>query len=290
MTPEIAILVSSFERPRHLERVLASIGAQRGVEPSRMEVVVTDDGSSDDTPDVVAKFARSVSFRVSLTTHAHEGFQLARCRNEGVVASTAPYLLFLDGDCLAPPTHVCEHLRRRRQGGVMAGYCCLLSRRQTEQLTVAQVLAAEYLDLASANELSKLRRMDRKARWYEWLRHSTKPKLFGGNVGISREHYLRVNGYDENFVGWGCEDDDLRLRLRAAGIRIHSILRWTHTYHLWHPVGKTTPALWKDGRNVSYLNRIGRTTRAPNGVGKYFLHDGPRVDVERWNVSLAKAS
>ena len=66
-----------------------------------------------------------------------------------------------------------------------------------------------------------------------------------------------MNGYDENFEGWGCEDDDLRLRLRRAGVRIESILSRTHTYHLWHPTDATYPQSWRDGRNVAYLKRRG---------------------------------
>jgi GT2 family glycosyltransferase len=110
--------------------------------------------------------------------------------------------------------------------------------------------------------------MDRKARLYSLLRHPTKPKLFGGNIGISRADYEAVNGYDENFEGWGCEDDDLRLRLRQAGVRVHSILRWTRTYHLWHPRGETTPEQWKEGANVGYLTRGRRPTRCHNGLWK----------------------
>ena len=114
-------------------------------------------------------------------------------------------------------------------------------------------------------------------------------KLFGGNVGISREHYLRVNGYDETFVGWGCEDDDLRLRLRASRIRIYSILRWTRTYHLWHPVGETTPTVWSEGQNVAYLKRPDRTAWASNGVDKY-LAGQQLIDATRWNLPVARAS
>ncbi len=99
MPPDIAILVSSFERPWHLERCLASIEAQRQV-AGRFEVVVTDDGSRDRTLPMVASLIRRVSFPLDYTTHLHNGFQLARCRNEGVAASTAPYLLFVDGDCI----------------------------------------------------------------------------------------------------------------------------------------------------------------------------------------------
>ncbi len=171
---------------------------------------MTDDGSRDDTPWVVERFARRVPFRVQLTTHEHAGFQLARCRNEGVFASQAPYLLFLDGDCLIPPDHLRQHLKRQRRGVVQAGYCCLLTRETTERLTIEEVYRGSFVQAASPIERAKLARMHRKARLYNWMRHPTKPKLFGGNVGIYRRDYEHVNGYDENFRGWGCEDDDLR--------------------------------------------------------------------------------
>src|SRR3954471_7635786 len=95
--PEIALLMSTFERPRHLRLALESIARQSGVE-GRMELVVTDDGSTDETPEIVRDFAASVNFPVEFTTHPHTTFQLARGRNEGVRASRAPYILFLDGD------------------------------------------------------------------------------------------------------------------------------------------------------------------------------------------------
>ena len=52
-----------------------------------MELIVTDDGSTDETPQIVADFAGRVPFRVAFTTHPHTTFRLARSRNEGVEAS-----------------------------------------------------------------------------------------------------------------------------------------------------------------------------------------------------------
>ena len=201
-TPEIAVLVSSYQRPYHLLRVLHSIACQVDVD-GQFEVVVTDDGSTDETPDVVREFAASVPFRVGFTTHPHETYQLARCRNEGVRVTVAPYLLFLDGDCLIPPDHLKQHLARRRPGVAHAGYCALLDQQSTEQIDIAAVRAGKYLEFAPRSELRKLARLDLKSRLYHLIRHPTKPKLFGGNVGIHRADYEVVNGYDEKFEGWG---------------------------------------------------------------------------------------
>ena len=53
--PQIALLLSTYRKPRHLERVLTSIAMQQRV-AGRFELVVTDDGSTDDTLDVVDRF------------------------------------------------------------------------------------------------------------------------------------------------------------------------------------------------------------------------------------------
>jgi len=266
--PEIALIISSYQQARHLQWVLASVAGQVGLEPGALEVVVTDDGSTDETSRMVEAFAHSVDFPVRFITHPHQGFGLARSRNDGVRASSAPYLLFLDGDCLIPPDHLACHLKHRKPGAVMAGYCCRLDRTTTERIDEQAIFRGDYLQWVPPSELRLLAKMDRKARFYNWIRHPRKPKMFGGNIGIWRADFERVNGFDENFQAWGGEDDDLRLRLRRAGVRIHSILRWTRTYHLWHPPHQTTPQKIRHGANVGYLGRAARLTRCANGLEK----------------------
>lgn len=270
--PEIALLMSTYQRPEHLRRALESISLQQGVD-GRMELVVTDDGSTDETPKIVEQFGRTAPFRVTFTTHPHTTFRLSRCRNEGAQASRAPYLLFLDGDCILPSDHVRVHLERRKRGFVMAGDCCRMDQASSERITSAVTRSGEFRDWAPADELRRLKKLDRVSRFYRLIRHRSKPKLIGNNVGIWRTDYERVNGYDENFQGWGCEDDDLRCRLRKAGVLIESILRWTHSYHLWHPTDVTAPTSWKQGTNVSYFLRKGRLTRCRNGLQKRDLDD-----------------
>ncbi|MBN1853540.1 MAG: glycosyltransferase [Pirellulales bacterium] len=270
--PEVALLVSTYQKPEHLHRVLLSIALQVEVE-GQIEVVVTDDGSTDRTRQVVETFAREVTFPVRFTTHPHAGFRLARCRNKGVAASSAPYLLFLDGDCVLPRDHVRQHLVHRHAGWVMGGYCCRLDREISTCIDEAAIQANTFPDLTPRSELKKLAWRDRKARFYNLIRHPGKPKLAGGNIGIWRSDFTRVNGYDERFIGWGGEDDDLRRRLAATGIRIGSILRWTHTYHLWHPPEPTAVCRYWDGQNVHYLHRPGRLVRCRDGLIRRTLDD-----------------
>jgi hypothetical protein len=111
-----------------------------------------------------------------------------------------------------------------------------------------------------------LARRRRKAWWQVALRHPTKPRLAGGDFGVWREDFARVNGFDERFVGWGQEDDDLGLRLRAAGVRLESILDRTCSLHVWHPTDPTAAVRWRDGPNVAYFERRGRLTACRRGL------------------------
>jgi glycosyltransferase involved in cell wall biosynthesis len=261
---ELSVILSTYERPRHLERSLASLAIQQGVQ-GRFEVVVADDGSQDETHAIVQRFAQSVDFPIQLATHPHDGFRLAFCRNEGVRASRGSYLLFTDSDCIFPPDHLQKHLLARRPGLVRTGNAYRLKRALSERIDRASIVSGEYLHWVPRYLQRRMFRRWLNDRYYEIVRHPTKPKLSGCDCGIWRCDFEAVNGFDEDFRGWGCEDDDLGLRLRGAGLRIATIVRYTRVCHLWHPFDPTHPGSWRNGRNVSRLAEP-RPVRCVNGL------------------------
>ncbi len=262
---DLSVILTTYERPLHLERSLASLALQQNM-AGRFEVVVVDDGSKDRTHEVVHQFARTVDFPVKLTTHEHQGFRVSLCRNDGVRASVGSYLLISDSDCLFPPQHLECHLRARKPGIVRAGNCFRLDRESTERLTVADVDAGKYRRTISYVERWRLWR-----RWisdvrYQFRRHPIKPKLMGFNIAISRSDLEAVNGFDEEYVGWGCEDDDFASRLRMAGMRVRTAVGYTQAYHMWHPIDPSNPGVWSQGVNVERLLHGKRETQCRKGL------------------------
>jgi glycosyltransferase involved in cell wall biosynthesis len=238
-----------------------SLGLQSRLSDGDLEIVVADDGSQDETEDVVRQFRATCRFNVLFTTHEHNGFQLTRTRNDGVRASSAPYLIFLDGDCLAPAHHVAQHLAHRQDRTAMCGFCYYLERDTSAGIDEAAIERGQLEQWVTARHRRRLTRMDWKARFYALMRHPNRPKLYGGDFGIWRRDFEAVNGFNEEFTDWGCEDDEFAVRLRRVGIRIRSILRWTRTFHLWHPPVPSYPGDWKRGANVEKLRReISRST------------------------------
>ncbi len=264
---EIAIIISTFERPQHLARCLASLAAQRGVD-GRFEVVVTDDGSRDETLPLVAATARRVSFPLTFTTHEHRGFQLARCRNEGAAASTAAYLLFTDGDCLLPRDHLRIHLDERRPGRVVGSDCFRLDAAGSASIDLAAAADGSGMCRIAAGERRRMWWKARRAQAYEWLRMPMRPRLSGNNIGVWRSDLERINGFDEQFVGWGLEDRDLQERLERIGVRVHSVLHRTAPIHLWHPPAPSFARNGEQTANREYFLRGDRPTFCRQGLCK----------------------
>jgi GT2 family glycosyltransferase len=66
------------------------------------------------------------------------------------------------------------------------------------------------------------------------LSKAHKPKLLGGHPAVRWSWLERVNGYDERFVGYGFDDDDLARRLYAAGAVPAVCVDTIPAFHFWH--------------------------------------------------------
>jgi GT2 family glycosyltransferase len=265
LRPQVAIVLSTYQRPGHLYRSLVSLCQQRDVD-GEFEVVVADDGSTDSTADMVRHFARKASFPLDFTTHHHRGYWLARSRNEGAAATTGPYLIFTDGDCVFPPDFVFLHLALRKHGVAYSGDRVKFDRRTTERVQLEDIISGDYESWIPARERRRLYVRSLKDRFYEAIHHHKKPKLIGCHIAVWRSDFERVNGFDERFVGWGCEDDDFAQRLRMSGIRIRSVLGRIRIYHMWHPPHPTHTRTWRHGCNVAYFERPDKPIRCVRGL------------------------
>jgi len=262
---ELSVILTTYQRPAHLERSLLSLAHQRDMD-GKFEVIVADDGSTDRTQSVVRTFARTAPFPLHWVSHRHNGYRVSLCRNDGVRASRSPYFLFTDSDCIFPADHLRKHVQARRPGIVRAGDCIRLDEETSNRVDEQAIASGAFTAWATREELNRLFKIRLKERYYRLTRHPKKPKLTGYNIGISRDDFEAVNGFDENFVGWGCEDDDLTFRLRKAGRRIASALAYTHGFHLWHPATPSRPNKWTDGPNVNRLDDADRPIRCASGL------------------------
>src|SRR5688572_12763531 len=106
--PLLSVVIPTRNRVRLLERVLASLAVQR-FPHDLWELIVVDDGATDETPVLVARFAESAPMRTTLLRQRNAG--AAAARNAGAAIADGTRLLFLDDDMIASENLVAEHAR-----------------------------------------------------------------------------------------------------------------------------------------------------------------------------------
>lgn len=251
--PEISVIVSTYDRPSELARVLEGYRLQTFRD---FEVVVADDGSAQPTLDVVAHYSKLPDLKLLHARHEHDGFRAAAARNMGVRASSGKWIVFADGDCVPFPDFLAEHAKARDAGSFLAGDRYLLEEDEARAVTVEAVASQAAFAAAPEREKARLRSLARKNAFYRVTRlKPERPKLLTANASVSRESFLAVNGLDERFRGWGREDDDLRRRLVRLGTRPRSVVGRANLLHLWHPPVASFKGRVRAGPNEPYFQR-----------------------------------
>jgi hypothetical protein len=110
----------------------------------------------------------------------------------------------------------------------------------------------------------RLRLQHWKNQFYVMLRAKDRPHNRGLNMSLPKSAYEQINGYDNNFRGWGKADGDLRERLKRVGVRPWSIWDSAVTFHLYHPADVTMPRK----ANQQYSERPEIPIRAANGLAE----------------------
>jgi hypothetical protein len=242
---------------RHLAACLASLAHQTRPPDG---VVVTCDN---DLPEI-AELLRSTWPRVQARAgvsipmwnarRPHQGLaQLNQVRNNGIRtlishggASGRDLIVIIDGDTMLGTDAIARHAAHRDAGADLnIPYRILLSQAATEELEPERVLTdgVPEAELVTAEERSRLEHRHRRYRrhvllWRLGLGKKQKPKIIGGHHAFTVDLASRINGFDEDYTGYGFDDDDFSRRgnsLRPR-IRIAIAVREIMAYHLWHPV------------------------------------------------------
>jgi len=95
-TPRVSIIIPAYNQARFLRQAIESALGQTQIS---VEVIVVNDGSTDETPEVIAAYQSDPRFKS--VTQANAGLPAAR--NRGLAEATGEYLCFLDSDDFYTP-------------------------------------------------------------------------------------------------------------------------------------------------------------------------------------------
>lgn len=234
----IAVIVTTYNRPDALALVLEGYLAQADC---NFELLVADDGSTEETAEVVRQYQARAPFSIRHVWQEDKGFRAAAIRNRALAATDASYIVFTDGDCIPQARFVASHRALSEPGWFLAGNRLMLTQDFTklvlrEKLPIHLWRTSDWLAARRRGQIERLLPLARLPGLGRLRKLS--PRRWQGaktcNLSAFRADLLKVNGLDESYTGWGLEDSDLVIRLIRAGTHHKNGRFSVPLFHLWH--------------------------------------------------------
>jgi mycofactocin glycosyltransferase len=203
--PSVTVIIPVRNRPKDISACLGSL--ERVEYPrEKLEVIVVDDASTDETPGVVSRFPVRL---ISLKEHC----QAPSCRNRAAAKAKGEILAFLDSDCAVDPLWLKE----------------LVPAFEHPEVGVVGGLVDSAMD---NNGLDKYEKVKSSLRIASWFKRSKRSEHFfyvpSCNLLVRRELFLQLGGFRETLlVGedvdlcWRAEDSGRLIDYRPQGRVLH---------------------------------------------------------------------
>lgn len=228
---KITLLVSTYNWVDALRLCLLSASSQT-ILPD--EIVIADDGSRSDTRTLIDSLRSVVNVPITHVWQEDDGFRLSTIRNKAIAKSKGDYIIQIDGDIIMERHFIQDHIAIMQKGFFVAGSRVCIGNNDTNKMLNVQdfkfnrLLQRKYL--LSPNGLrSKVLRNFLATRYAKRIDH-----MRGCNLAYWKDDIITVNGYNEDFKGWGYEDGELAFRLHYSGVKKKALKMGGVVYHLWH--------------------------------------------------------
>jgi len=226
-----ALIITTYNNPEVLALSLKTALCQT-VAP--FEILVADDGSTAETADLVSRISRESTIPVIHCWQENKGFRAARCRNMAIARSNAEYCILIDGDIILENHFIEDHIHYAVKGYFVQGSRVILSEEATATILQEKNTHVGFFDHSVGNRKNCIRSAFLSKIF------SLKNCKLGGiktcNFAFWKHDAVVVNGFNEDFVGWGQEDTEFAARLLHSGICRQNIRFNALAFHMYHPI------------------------------------------------------
>ena len=262
-----SVIMPTYNKATYLDLTLATL--ERQVFPSDLwELIVIDDAANDSTAQVLAFYQERGRLPL-VTQRSPKNRGRAGARNDALALARGRVIIFLDDDRLAHPDFLLQHVLRHRQEpcGVYGNansrvhthlfppvdpalWKRLREQHKQNRLPSRMTKPERFIDREAVNSPRQLRPLlSLYVSPHVYMETSKAFRSLGlswisftaGNSSVPREFLQAIGGFDEEFCGWGFEDNDLALRLQEAGLPLY-FEPTISTLHQAHPVGPSKAA------------------------------------------------
>jgi glycosyltransferase involved in cell wall biosynthesis len=255
-----SLVISTYNQPGALAKTIR--GWQRQTCWPE-EILFSDDGSGEPTKELIAHFASTAPVPVRHIWHPDNGFRKTIILNQTLAAATGDYLIFTDADCVPHPHYVADHIALAEKNFWVQGRRCFVREEFVPAFTPGQSALWHWIFTGKITGATK------GVRWpLAVVRRDMKQRgIIGCNMAFWRDDLMAVNGFDEDYTGWGGEDSDIGTRLYHLGRPRKFVYGRAITFHLNHPQAPR-------GHHAASQARLAETSasrkiRCENGLNRH---------------------
>jgi glycosyltransferase involved in cell wall biosynthesis len=226
---KITLIITTYNWPESLSLVIKSIRRQT-VHPD--EIIVADDGSKDETKDLITYINDNFEMNIIHSWQNDNGFRAARSRNKAIFKASGDYIILIDGDVILHPNFIKDHIDKAEKGFFVQGSRALISEDETKK-----VIKTTEINFSVFSSKMKNRKNAIYSNFLSLLFSTKKNHLRGiksCNMAFYKKDCVKINGFNNDFEGWGREDTEFVVRLINAGIKRKTIRFNMIQFHLWH--------------------------------------------------------
>ncbi len=267
--PAISVIISTYNHPEWLEKVLWGFSCQSFKD---FEVVIADDGSDQQTEQLIIGIRKHLDFPIQHIWHTDNGFQKTIILNKAIKASLSNYLLFTDGDCIPRADFVERHIHNRQEGYFLSGGYFKLPMNISKKITKDDILQQrcfnlkwlKALGLKSSFKNNKLATSKAKQQFLNWIT-PTEATWNGHNSSGWKANIVTANGFDQR-MQYGGEDRELGERLFNAGLKAKQLRYTAICVHLDHARGYVKPEMLEKNAAIRKTTKQEKRTKTAFGL------------------------
>ncbi|MCK5471786.1 glycosyltransferase family 2 protein [Candidatus Gracilibacteria bacterium] len=199
---KFSVIIPTFNRAEILRRNLNLLATQTFDD---FEVVVIDDGSTDETLRLLREFEKKVEFPLRFLTQKNSGQGVAR--NQGIKISAGEILLFL-GDDMLPLPNLLEKHAEFHDSHPADNFACFGLVRWHPEIRISKFM--KWLERSGVQ--FKFQDLKENSETDFW-------RFYTANISLKKS-FLGKERFNENFSGWGFEDAEIGLRLQKKGMKL----------------------------------------------------------------------
>jgi glycosyltransferase involved in cell wall biosynthesis len=225
------LIIATYNWPHALELCLLSVFKQITL-PA--EIIIADDGSADETKQLIDRFKKNTPIPISHIWHKDDGFRKTAILNEAVRSSSYPYIIQIDGDIIIHKKFIAEHLKNAAPGFFIRGSRILLTQACTQQHIKDKNIRVSFFSKGVQHRFNAFHSNILSKVIAAFSKKTNPNNVIGCNLSFYKKDFIKINGYNNDITGWGREDGELAARFINSGIFKKQVKNLAIAYHLFH--------------------------------------------------------